>query len=84
MNAPLVNVESSGGYWKTLLRWGVSIGLLALLFTRFDFTTILHVCLRATPAYFAGALLLYLLSQVISALTNEATKPTRNTPISLN
>lgn len=68
MNAPLVKVESAGGYWKTLLRWGVSIGLLALLFTRFDFTTILHVCLRATPAYFAGALLLYLLSQVVSAL----------------
>lgn len=68
MNAPLVKVESAGGYWKTLLRWGVSIGLLGLLFTRFDFTTILHVCLRATPAYFAGALLLYLLSQVVSAL----------------
>jgi uncharacterized membrane protein YbhN (UPF0104 family) len=68
MNAPSVNVEASGGYWKTLLRWGVSIGLLALLFTRFDFTTILHVCLRATPTFFLGALALYLLSQVASAL----------------
>lgn len=53
---------------KTFLRWGVSIGLLGLLFTRFDFATILRVCLRATPGLFAIALLFYLASQVVSAL----------------
>ena len=68
MNAQLVKLETSGGYGKTLLRWSVSLGLLGLLFTRFDFSTILRVCLRATPGFFAGALLLYLLSQVVSAL----------------
>lgn len=68
MNAQLVKIDSAGGYWKTLLRWGVSLGLLGLLFSRFDFTSILRVCLRATPAFFACALLLYLLSQAVSAL----------------
>lgn len=63
-----VKDETGKGLVKTLLRWGVSIGLLALLFTRFDFTTILRVCLRATPGYFLAALALYLLSQFVSAL----------------
>jgi uncharacterized membrane protein YbhN (UPF0104 family) len=56
------------GLVKTLLRWSLTLGLLALLFTRFDFTSILRVCLRATPGFFAGALALYLASQAVSAL----------------
>ena len=64
-----VKVETAKkGRIGTWLRWGVSIALLALLFRRFDFTTILHVCLRATPGFFLGALLLYVASQVLSAL----------------
>lgn len=54
--------------FATWLRWGISVALLAALFSRFDFATILHVCLRATPGFFLGALLLFLLSQVLSAL----------------
>jgi uncharacterized membrane protein YbhN (UPF0104 family) len=64
-----IKVETAKkGRVGTWLRWGVSIALLALLFTRFDFATILHVCLRATPGFFGGALLLYVASQVLSAL----------------
>ena len=60
--------EVRKGHVKNLLRWGVSIGLLALLFTRFDFTAIMRVCLRATPGFFLAALGLYLASQAVSAL----------------
>ena len=64
-----VKVETAKkGRLGTWLRWGVSGALLALLFTRFDFKTILQVCLRATPGFFLGALLLYVVSQVLSAL----------------
>jgi len=64
-----VNVETAKkGRLGTWLRWGVSGALLALLFTRFDFKTILQVCLRATPGFFLGALLLYVASQILSAL----------------
>jgi len=56
------------GLVKNLLRWGLTVGLLGLLFTRFDFSSILRVCLRATPGFFAAALALFLASQIVSAL----------------
>jgi uncharacterized membrane protein YbhN (UPF0104 family) len=68
MTAPLANQTTSGTYVKTLLRWGITLGLLGLLFTRFDFTTIIGVCLRATPGFFVAAFLLFLASQALSAL----------------
>jgi len=68
MTDPSVKTEAVRARVKNLLRWGVSIGLLALLFTRFDFTSILRVCLRATPGFFLAALALYLASQAVSAL----------------
>jgi glycosyltransferase 2 family protein len=69
MPAPLVkDTPAAGTYVKSLLRWGITLGLLALLFTRFDFTTIIGVCLRATPGFFVAALLFYLASQAVSAL----------------
>jgi len=56
------------GMLKSLLRWSLTLGLLGLLFTRFDFTSILRVCLKATPGFFAAALAFYLASQAVSAL----------------
>ncbi len=66
MTVPLEQVPARGA-WKTWLRVGVSLALLALLFTRFDLASILRVCLRATPGFFLGAFALYLASQVVSA-----------------
>jgi hypothetical protein len=68
MNDASAKPAAIGGLVKTLLRWSVTLGLLALLFTRFDLATILRTCLRATPGFFVAALALYLASQVVSAL----------------
>src|SRR5262245_43961290 len=53
---------------KTFLRIGVSVALLGLLLTRFGPRDVGETLLRAHPIPFAGAVLIFLLSQLLSAV----------------
>ena len=53
---------------KTFLRIGVSVALLGLLLTRFGPRDVGETLLRAHPIPFAGAFLIFMLSQLLSAV----------------
>ena len=53
---------------RTILRLGVSVAVLAVLFHRVGLDDVLEICLAARPELLALAVLLYASGQVLSAL----------------
>src|SRR5262249_53858333 len=67
VDSPPTTAASRGGV-KIWLRVAVSVGLVALLFTRLGVAAILPLFSRAAPGFFFVSFLFFLASQILSAL----------------